>query len=284
MIMVGHEKGRGEWDAPTTLSFWLSEKMFTQWIASFTDFLINYGFGLALLTGFVLYERYRDTQSRIALLERQWASARLAALRMQLSPHTLFNLLHTIRGNIAWDPPTAQTMVVQLADLLRRLLAAGEREWTRLADEMQFVQLYLELQQRRFSDRLTIELPPPESLPQAWVPSLILQPLVENAVAHGLAGHDGPVAIRVTVEARVDAGGSAGVVLAVVNDVAPGRAAGREGIGLRNVRERLAVQLGAGARLQAGPEPGTAAGASRWRSEIVLPVLRELPAARRETD
>jgi hypothetical protein len=283
VILMGHQPGDAEWDAPTAVSFWLSEKMFTQWIASFTDFLIKYGFGLALLTGFVLYKRFRDTQSRIALLERQWASARLAALRMQLSPHTLFNLLHTIRGNIAWDPPTAQAMIVQLADLLRRLLTAGEREWARLDDEMQFVQPYLELQQKRFPDRLTIELPPPGALPQVWVPSLILQPLVENAVVHGLAGHDGPVSIRVTCEARD--GGAAGplVVLGVENDTAPGRVAGLEGIGLRNVRERLAVQFGRGARLRAGPGPdGATSGAARWRSEIVLPALRELPAARRD--
>jgi hypothetical protein len=283
VILMGHRPGDEEWDAPTTMSFWLSEKMFTQWIASFTDFLIKYGFGLALLTGFVLYKRYRDTQSRIALLERQWASARLAALRMQLSPHTLFNLLHTIRGNIAWDPPTAQAMVVQLADLLRRLLTAGEREWARLADEMQFVQLYLELQQKRFSDRLTVELPPPDSLPPVWVPSLILQPLVENAVVHGLAGHDGPVSIRVTcVTGEADDAGPT-ILLGVENDTAPGRAAGREGIGLGNVRERLAVQLGRGARLRSGPAPADAgAAAARWRSEIVLPALRELPASRRD--
>ena len=284
---------RGQWDDPLTLAFWLSPKMFTQWIASFTDFFLKYGFGLALLTGFLIYKRYRDTQMRVTVLERQWTSARLAALRMQLSPHTLFNLLHTIRGNIAWDPPTAQSMVVQLADLLRRLLTAGEREWSRLADEMQFVQLYLELQQKRFSDRLTIELPEAGALPQVWVPSLILQPLVENAVVHGLAGHDGPVRIRVLVDERSDATHSM-VRIAVTNDVAPGRALGREGIGLRNVRERLAVQLGRHARLQAGPmaaTPGAGAGkfdqagsGATWRSEILLPALRELPAtARRET-
>jgi hypothetical protein len=267
------------WDDPLTLAFWLNEKMFTQWIASFTDFLLKYGFGLALLTGFVLYKRYRDTQLRVSALERQWTSARLAALRMQLSPHTLFNLLHTIRGNIAWDPPTAQSMVVQLADLLRRLLAAGEREWARLADEMQFVRLYLELQQKRFADRLTIELPPAESLPATWVPSLILQPLVENAVVHGLAGHDGPVRIRVTVEA-FDEGANPMIRIGVVNDVAADRALGREGIGLRNVRERLAVQLGRDALLRAGPLADAAQPA--WRSEISLPALRESPAPRRE--
>ncbi|MCU0759852.1 MAG: histidine kinase [Steroidobacteraceae bacterium] len=278
-LLSGKEMSKGHWDDPLTLAFWLNEKMFTQWIASFTDFLLKYGFGLALLTGFVLYERYRDTQLRVSALERQWSAARLAALRMQLSPHTLFNLLHTIRGNIAWDPPAAQAMVVQLADLLRRLLAAGEREWTRLADEMQFVQLYLELQQKRFADRLSIELPAAGSLPSVWVPSLILQPLVENAVVHGLAGHDGPVGIRVTVEASGD-GADATIRIGVANDVAAGRALGREGIGLRNVRERLAVQLGGRASLRAGPLDGSPRPA--WLGEVTLPALRELPAARRD--
>ena len=125
------------------------------WLASITSFLVTYGFGLALITGFAFYQRLRDSQLRSAALERALTQAHLAALRMQLSPHTLFNLLHTIRGQITWDPPAAQAMVVQLGDLLRRLLSAGEREFSRLADELQFVALYLELQQKRFADRLT---------------------------------------------------------------------------------------------------------------------------------
>jgi two-component system, LytTR family, sensor kinase len=84
-------------------------------------------------------------------------------------------------------------MVVQLADLLRRLLNAGERDFSRLADELQFVRLYLELQQRRFADRLSVAAARGGYPADAWVPSLILQPLVENAVVHGLAGHQGPV-------------------------------------------------------------------------------------------
>ncbi|HEX8782444.1 MAG TPA: histidine kinase, partial [Steroidobacteraceae bacterium] len=163
------------------------------WLASITSFLVTYGFGLALVTGFAFYQRLRDSQLRLASAERALTQAHLAALRMQLSPHTLFNLLHTIRGQISWDPAAAQAMVVQLGDLLRRLLNAGEREFSRLADELQFVTLYLELQQRRFADRLTIRVPLREDVARAWVPSLILQPLVENAVVHGLAGHEGPV-------------------------------------------------------------------------------------------
>src|SRR5512146_314330 len=150
------------------------------WLASGTLFLLTYGFALALVSGFDVYRRLRDSQIRSAALERALTAAHLAALRMQLSPHSLFNLLHTIRGQIEWDPPAARTMIVQLGELLRRLLNAGEREYSRLVDEMQFARLYLELQQRRFADRLTIDVPGPGGLPAAWVPSLILQPLIEN--------------------------------------------------------------------------------------------------------
>src|SRR5205814_2024986 len=92
---------------------------------------------------------------------------------------------------------TAQAMVVQLGDLLRRLLIAGERDFSRLTDELHFVRLYLSLQQKRFADRLTVHVPEASGIVPAWVPSLILQPLVENAVVHGLGGHDGPVTVRV---------------------------------------------------------------------------------------
>jgi two-component system, LytTR family, sensor kinase len=80
--------------------------------------------------------------------------------------------------------------------LLRRLLHAGERDYSRLADELQFARLYLELHQRRFEDRIRVALPEPAELPSVWVPSLILQPLVENAIVHGLAGHHGPISVR----------------------------------------------------------------------------------------
>src|SRR6202453_50560 len=182
--------GGNPFDDPMVLSLWL---------ASFVSFIPTYGFGLALVTGASLYTRFRNLELQRSALEREWSAARLAALRMQLSPHTLFNLLHTIRGHIEWDPKGAQAMVVQLADLLRRLLNAGERDFSRLADELQFVRLYLELQQKRFADRLAVVLPAPEDIVDAWVPSLILQPLVENAVVHGLAGHQGPVVVRVSV-------------------------------------------------------------------------------------
>lgn len=253
------------------VSAWSDPFWVTLWLASFVSFLPSYGFGLALVTGLALYTRFRDSELRLAALEREWSAARLAALRMQLSPHTLFNLLHTIRGHIEWDPKAAQSMVVQLADLLRRLLNAGERDFSRLADELQFARLYLELQQRRFTDRLVVELPNPAEVPAVWVPSLILQPLIENAVVHGMAGHQGSVAVSVSVRLSNET-----LLLRVTNSMAADRAAGADGIGLKNVRERMAVQFEGRAALMAG------AHGSEWISEISMPAIRESPPIARE--
>jgi hypothetical protein len=236
------------------------------WLASATSFLLTYGFGLALITGLLWYQRYRDSQLRFTALERSLASTRLSALRMQLSPHTLFNLLHTIRGQIGWDPSSAQTMVVQLSDVLRRLLTAGERDFSRLSDEIEFVRLYLELQRSRFSDRLSIRMPDLGEISNLWVPSLILQPLVENAVTHGLAGHAAPVQIKVEVSADGQA-----LTLRVVNTIAPGVTAGPQGIGLRNVRERLSLHFGDAASLQAA-----ASDSGTWISEVHMPLVRDV--------
>jgi hypothetical protein len=235
------------------------------WAASTLSFLLTYGFGLALVTGLSWYQRFRDSQMRFDALERSLSSTRLAALRMQLSPHTLFNLLHTIRGQIAWDPASAQSMIVQLGDVLRRLLAAGERDFSRLADEFEFVRLYLSLQHSRFSDRLSFSMSELKELSRLWVPSLILQPLVENAVAHGMAGHAGPVHVSVEAEAN-------GQVLRmrVTNTIAAGSAAGAQGIGLRNVRERLVLHFPETATFRAGTvEPQT------WVAEIQMPLVHD---------
>jgi two-component system LytT family sensor kinase len=154
-------------------------------------------------------------------------------------------------------------------------LNAGERDFTRLADELQFVRLYLELQQRRFADRLTISMPEPHEIYAVWVPSLILQPLVENAVVHGLAGHQGPVEVRVTIHAAREM-----LTLRVSNTIADNRPVRQEGIGIKNVRERLAVQFEGRAALNTGPH------GSVWISEITMPELLDTPervAARRST-
>ena len=268
-LVLGHADLQGHGLMHSASPFVLDPSDFSLWLASFISFIPGYGFGLALVTGLALYTRFRDSELRVTALEREWTAARLAALRMQLSPHTLFNLLHTIRGYIEWDPKGAQSMVVQLADLLRRLLSAGERDFSRLTDELQFARLYLELQQRRFSDRLTVELPDAAEIAPVWVPSLILQPLVENAVIHGMAGHQGPVVVRVAVETARDL-----LVLRVSNTMAENKLPGEEGIGINNVRERLAVQFEGRASLT------TRAQRSQWISEITMPQIPGTPERR----
>jgi hypothetical protein len=242
------------------------------WIASLVSFLIDYAFCLALLAGFEFYRRFRDAQVRAReaqlrtqALERSLSAAQLAALRMQLSPHTLFNLLHTIRGQVGWDPNAAQAMIVQLGELLRLALRAGEQELTLLHDELEYVRLYLELQQRRFADRLSLDFPDLKSCPPVWVPSLILQPLVENAVVHGLAQAQAQITIRVGVAVEGET-----LILRVLNSMASGTIVGtaRQGIGLKNVRERLAIQFPGRASCNAGPSSQDV-----WLAELRLPML-----------
>ena len=238
------------------------------WLAGVTSFLLNYGFCLGLLAAFDFYRRYRDSQLRSEALERSLSAAQLSALRMQLSPHTLFNLLHTIRGNIGWDPATAQSMIVQLGDLLRRLLRAGERDLARLPDELDCARLYLQLQQHRFADRLAITAPERADIPAAWVPSLLLQPLIENAVVHGLAHHEAPVTVRIEAHAENES-----LSLRVLNTMASTRpeiANAQNGIGLKNLRERLTIQFAGRAEFSAGPGAD-----NQWIAEIRMPLLRD---------
>jgi hypothetical protein len=264
-LMSDSSHYRGTWASAAGVMHEMPGSSLPIWLASATTFLLAYGFAVALVSGFDFYRRLRDSQIRAAALERALTAAHLASLRMQLSPHSLFNLLHTIRGQIDWDPAAARAMIVQLGDLLRRLLNAGEREYSRLADEVQFVRLYLELQQRRFADRLTVEIPQAAALPPAWVPSLILQPLVENAVVHGLAGHQGPVTVRVSAESSRGT-----LTLRVTNTVAAQRPTRDAGIGLRNVRDRLAIQFGERAWFHAAPDEG------QWIAEIRMPLLTDV--------
>jgi two-component system, LytTR family, sensor kinase len=235
------------------------------WVSSTATGLLAYGFGLALITGVETYRRFHRLQLHNSELRRDWAGARLAALRSQLSPHTLFNILNTIQARISGEPEVAQTLIASLGDLLRGLLQAGERDFALLRDELQFVELYLGLQIGRFADRLAVNVQNGADVPAVWVPSLILQPLVENAVVHGLADHSGPVRIDVTWELSTHR-----LQLKVVNSVGSGSAPRSGGLGLGNVRERLMVQFGGRAVLVAGPGDD-----ATWVVTLSLPVLRE---------
>ncbi len=206
---------------------------------------------LMLLTAAHAGLYYRREQERAAAL----AEARLDALRGQLQPHFLFNSLNMIGGLIHENPDKADTMLVALSDLLRRSLETSTTPETPLAEETAFLRRYLELMQARFEDRLefSIELAPDAA--EALVPSMILQPIVENALKHGLLPKVGGG--TVTIGARRH---GAEVVLTVADDgigFAPAAPPESGGLGLANTRARLRALYGKRAALTVRHDGGT---------------------------
>jgi signal transduction histidine kinase len=220
--------------------------------------MISLGFTVSAV--YFLYSRARlaALQAAAEAAQRSAAEAQLKLLQSQLEPHMLFNTLANLRVLIAADPAQAQTMLDRLIAFLRATLAASRSGTHTLADEFARVEDYLALMAVRMGPRLAVRIELPDALRAAPVPALVLQPLVENAIRHGLEPKvDGG---RVEVSARRDADA---LVLAV-RDTGVGLAAGsdeRDGhFGLRQVRERLATLHGARASLSLQEPPGAEGG------------------------
>ena len=150
------------------------------------------------------YERFVTSELRRERLERNFSEARLNNLRLQLDPHFLFNALNTVSSQVERDPRLARRMIEHLGDLLRLSLDAKDRQEVTLAEELGFLDHYLAIQRIRFGDHLRIETDVAPDVQRASVPSLILQPLVENAVRHGLASRASGGTVTVTARAAGD--------------------------------------------------------------------------------
>ncbi len=133
------------------------------------------------------YERYLSSELRLERMERSFTEARLNALRMQLDPHFLFNALNTISSQVERDPKQTRRMIEHLGDLLRRSIETKDRQEVPLAEEMEFLSPYLAIQKIRFGEKLQIEIQIEPEVRNSTVPSLFLQPLVENAIRHGIS-------------------------------------------------------------------------------------------------
>ncbi len=205
--------------------------------------------------GWFYYKRYRQGELQAAELQRQLAEAKLDALRMQLNPHFLFNTLHAISSLIHDDPEKADRVVVGLSQLLRLSLDHSDAHEVPLRQELAFLDRYLEIEQTRFGDRLGVEIDVPANLLGAMVPCLILQPLVENAIRHGIETREDSG--RVTIRAR-RLGERVELVVADNGPglVANGGALPREGIGLSNTRSRLRHLYGEEQQLTLSNVPG----------------------------
>jgi signal transduction histidine kinase len=203
------------------------------------------------------------SRERATEMARLRVEAQLKLLQAQIEPHFLFNTLANLDALIATDPPRARVMLAHLNAYLRATLAAARRDGGTLADEFALLRGYLEVQALRMGGRLRFSLELPEVLAQAALPPMLLQPLVENALQHGLEPklEGGEVRVRAREEA--------GRLVLEVSDTGLGSAhsgSAGSGVGLANVRERLAAAFGGRASLEAAADP-----AGGYRATLRLP-------------
>ena len=216
--------------------------------------LLAYWASIGVIHAILYHHESRERQLEAARLDGALRLAELENLRAQLQPHFLFNTLQSISTLIHRDPSAADRMLTDLADLLRLSLRHAAAQEVPLRDELGFLERYLDIMRTRFGDRLTIDVEAAPDTLGAMVPSLVLQPLVENAIRHGMA--DRTDAGRVTVRAaRLN-----GALRLEVEDDGPGLAAvpaaDGNGVGLANTRGRLARLYGDAGRVERTSAPG----------------------------
>jgi two-component system, LytTR family, sensor kinase len=212
------------------------------WLRKFYSGMLSYIilYGLVLLIDHIMEanRRFNLQQAETARLNEQLSKAQLNALRRQIEPHFLFNTLNAIAGLVREERnDSAVRMIAELSDFLRRVVNDSERQQVPLAEELEFTRKYLDIQKVRFADRLEFTVDVPADLLTAQVPSLILQPMVENAVKHGIAKrvHGGAI--------RIGASRTNGMLTLSVYNEGPSLFAdwqhAQSGIGMQNVRTRL---------------------------------------------
>lgn len=233
-----------------------------------------------LMQGWIYYERYRDRELRASVLQTQLAQAQLQALKVQLHPHFLFNTLNSVSELMHQDVKTAERVITRLSDLLRIALESIGVQEVSLSQELEFVKGYLEIEQLRFQDRLRVELDiQPETL-DCRIPNLLLQPIVENSIRHGISKSAGAGYIQIFTRKISDR------LLVVVSDNGPGlhvngdgkQSTSNFGLGLSTTRSRLEFLYGREQTfvLNNLPERGL-------EVRISLPWHCEMPAAKPAT-
>jgi two-component system LytT family sensor kinase len=224
------------------LTYW--HRLVFQLDAELIDNMVIFWCAFALFRGVGYYQKFREKEDAAAQLSVQLAHAQIATLRMQLNPHFLFNTLNSISSLMRTDVAAADTMLEQLGSLLRITLERGQVQFIRLNDEMEFVEMYLAMQERRFAGRVRQQLSVRPELHDALVPAMILQPLIENAYTHGLSKLDsnGLLVIEATRKDKC-------LMLSVLNNGAglnsnPPKGSDGQGVGLANIKSRLLLHYG----------------------------------------
>ena len=201
--------------------------------------VLVYGSLVGVCQAITNFRSSQERERRAAELEARLASAKLQALRMQINPHFLFNTLNSIAALVYINPRAADEMLGDLSGLLRRSLDSMEEQEIPLAQELEFIGAYLNIEKKRFGERLRVEQSVPDDLKKALVPALILQPLVENAIRHGIEPRRGPGLVSIEVKREDEH------LHLIVQDDGRGlpdsesTSAERRGIGLSNTEARL---------------------------------------------
>lgn len=205
--------------------------------------VLLYGVIILVEHSLFYYRRYQTGLVNAARLQTELARAQLHALKMQLHPHFLFNTLHTITALVQEDPELAERTIARLSELLRLFLANSTIHEVPLREELRILDLYVEIECTRFADRLTVHRDVPEELYEAMVPNLVLQPLVENSIRHGVGRRSAPGWIAISAEKYGDT-----LVLRVTDNGEGLRAKpaspGEGGLGLAITRGRLETLYG----------------------------------------
>lgn len=205
--------------------------------------IVAYALILTMSTFFDSRERLTKQSIELAQLNEQLAQAQLSALRRQIEPHFLFNALNSIAGLIRENKTSeAIAMLVSLSDFLRHTLSESNRQEVPLSEELEFVKQYLAAQKARFAERLQLSVDVPRDLQDAAIPNLILQPLVENAIKHGIAKRKDGGSVRIAARSQDNQ-----LCISVSNDgpsFEPGWETRSTGVGVANVRARLRALYG----------------------------------------
>jgi sensor histidine kinase YesM len=241
-------------NATDTLRSWGPMKATAmQWLLLLRFWLPAYVLGLIAVALVATSRRSHRDSVRLAELSAQLANARMATLSAQLHPHFLFNSLHAISGLVTDSPTQAIEMVARLGDFLRIAIESTKRPWTSVEAEVLGVEAYLAVQRSRFRDRLTVRLEVEPQALTASIPALLLQPLVENAIEHGLS--DPEQSLEVTVAIRLSQDRLIVIVTNSMPRISEPLMPPSFGNGLRNVSARLEAAYNGDAWLSIGPDP-----------------------------
>jgi two-component sensor histidine kinase len=209
------------------------------------------GLWLGIIFGLESFARWRHEREQLLLLQKHLAESQLAQLKTQLQPHFLFNALNTISSLMQVDVERADRLLTRLADLLRSSLQAGARDMTSLREEIELLDLYAQIMQERFAGHVSLTWKVAEDALDAQIPTMLLQPLLENAFKHGVERSRNPVSVLVAAEKRGEE-----LRVTVFNSDSALSQTPSNGIGLRNCRERLDVIYGGRASLRIENENG----------------------------